>query len=167
MRKKLLLSLIIAAYLLASSTAFASVGFKKDGTTNGTATDINVRNAGTSVTNDGSTVTFNLMLAGTQLSGTVSMASGTTAVDPAYAFVRKHIATLAQAGTLANGKPGQLLTVLISQETGTSSFVITPTTKVGYTSVTLDDAGDLVTFLYLDDTNGWVIVSGNSLTVTP
>ena len=60
------------------------------------------------------------------------------------------------AWTIANGAEGQILTVVIVTDGG--SCIITPATKTGWATAVLDDDGDTLSLLYVDDTVGWVIL---------
>ena len=67
------------------------------------------------------------------------------------------------ACAVSNGTAGQMLTVIyIAQGNASDSIVITPSTKTGYTTVTLTDIGDAATFHYVNDTVGWFLVGGAS-----
>ena len=168
MRK--LLTIVVALMLMfcLTSPSFAAVGIKVGNTLDGTATDIKFGSStGAQFTNDGSLWTFNLLLAGVGNGGAASMTSSTLVVPVANSFVRKSIAndSAFTAGTLANGVPGQSLTVLISEQLGSETFVITPATATTFTTASFDAAGDLATFLYIDDTSGWCVTSANSVTI--
>jgi hypothetical protein len=101
-------------------------------------------------------------------SGATSITSSTTAIPLSYGFVRKGITdnTGYTTGTLANGTPGQMLTILISADEGAGSgtFTLTPTTTTGFTSIYFNAVYDQVTLLYVDDSAGWIIVSYESVT---
>ena len=72
----------------------------------------------------------------------------------------------ASAWTLPNGNPGQILTVAIITDVGVAT--ITPATpNSGWATCVLTDDGDTVTFLYLDDTAGWVITGMIGITGQP
>lgn len=164
------LSAIFFGLLLLASfipPSFASVGIKKDGTSIGTATDLNFRSSGNSITSDGSTLTFNLIVNGIGISGATSMTTAQVAVSPSYAFVRKAIASDSafSAGTLADGTPGQFLTIFITSVSGSGTYVLTPTTKTGFTTLTFDAAKDEATLLFVDTTTGWILVSNTAVTV--
>ena len=70
----------------------------------------------------------------------------------------------AQAISLADGVEGQQKTIIHKADGG--SIVITPTTKTGFSSVTLEDAGESVTMIFLS-TTGWNIIGNNGATITP
>jgi len=161
--------LLVALFLMLAfvSPSFAEIGVKKDGVPNTIATDIDFRSMGDAITSDGSTLTFNLMLAGFGNGGQVSMATSDLAVSTSYGFTLKAISsTVGAAGTLANGVPGQLLTIYISARTGSGTYILTPTTKTGYTSITFDAVADSVTLLYVSDSVGWVPVASSAVSFT-
>lgn len=180
---KKIFSLAILAFLLISTVSFASVGVRLNGTMVGTATDINwVCGTGTNaiLTSDGSIYNLgcssSLASSGIANGGATSQASSTVALTTSFGYVRKVITSdgnaLFTAGTLANGIPGQVLTVFVaglspSGATSGGNYTITPTTSTGFVSIKLTAVKDFVQFLYLDDTNGWVILnSGGTVTIT-
>ncbi len=60
----------------------------------------------------------------------------------------------AQALTLANGTAGQIK--IISHVIDGGSAVLTPTTKIGFTTITFTNVGDSATLVYT--TAGWAII---------
>jgi hypothetical protein len=62
---------------------------------------------------------------------------------------------VADALTLANGTNGQIKHIVHDVDGG--SFVLTPTTKTGFTTVTSTNAGDTVTLQYFT-TRGWMVI---------
>ncbi len=183
--KRILSALL--ALMLTSPVAFASVGLNINGTDVGAVGDLNIKNTSSAATtwSDGFTLSIpvldpNLFSVGTGSAGSVSQVSSTAALSSTATVVRKVLDSNGDAaftaGTLANGKPGQILTVIAAgaSPSGASSghnYTITPTTKTGFTSVKLSAINDMVTFLYVDDTTGWVITSyspgaSSSITIT-
>lgn len=67
--------------------------------------------------------------------------------------------------TYANGEPKQQVTFVLVTDGG-QDVTITPVTKTGFTSVSMDSAGDTCSLTYQDDTVGWVVSGNNSCTVT-
>ena len=56
-----------------------------------------------------------------------------------------------------------MLTVIyIAQGGAPDSIVITPSTKTGFSTITLTDLGDAATLHYVNDTLGWFLVGGAS-----
>ena len=111
-----------------------------------------------------------LQAAGTVFGDATSMTTSDTAVPVTYAVVYKAIAaaaaTDALAGTLANGTPGQLLKIFITETVDSGVFTLTPTTKRGFASLGFNAANDEATLLYVNDTTGWILISSTSVTVT-
>ena len=171
MYKKLFMVLALMAL---TAPAFASVGFKVNGVPAGAATDLNVvcgSGVNTSVTTDGSTYNIgcspNLAESGFANAGYVSLASTGATISPSYTYVLKVLDTDGNAaftaGNLANGTPGQMLTITaigFSPGGGGGTYTLTPTTSLTLKNVVFTARGDSVTLVYLDDTNGWIKQSG-------
>ncbi len=159
--------LAVALLIAVGSPSFASVGIKKDGKLDHTATDINFKSMGAAITNDGSTTTFALMLAGIGSGGATSMATSTTAVPLTFAFVNMAISSdVAFIGkTLADGVPGQQLTLNVYQQQSTNVLTITPATASTFTNIQFNEEEDNVTLLFIDGTTGWIILNKNSVVV--
>jgi len=66
-----------------------------------------------------------------------------------------------QALTLANGTLGQVKVVVHVVDGG--SAVLTPTTKIGFSTITFTAVGDAVTMIYT--TAGWAIVGDRGVTI--
>lgn len=167
--KNRITAFVLAAFMLLAfaSPSFASFGLKKDGVDKGAITDINLKGIGQQATKDGSVLTFNLQILGGGPSGATSMTTSDTAVSTAYSYVKKAIVEsdpLYTSGTLADGVNGQQLTIYITVSYG-ATWTLTPTTAYDFTSIAFDDVGDYVTLLFVDKTNGWVILDRNSVTV--
>lgn len=172
---KLILILMAAAFFLPSKS-WASLGCEVNGnpqSCGGNAIGINFTGpTGTSITQtygylNVPTLSTNLVETGVANGGAASMATS-DANDLAsfmqYAMVKKALtsATGFTAGTLPNGTPGQLFT--IQTVAGSGTYVITPTTSFGWSTLTFNAVGQSVTWLYLDTTHGWIIESADSLT---
>ncbi len=88
----------------------------------------------------------------------------TTAVDDdvlvipvTHAYVIKETGGDAEALTLANGKPSQILVINLTTDGG-GAGTLTPATATGWATIVFDDAGDQAVLLYVDDTIGWIIL---------
>lgn len=88
--------------------------------------------------------------------GSTTSAADSLAIPITHGVVAKTTGADAEALTLANGKPGQILTIYLATDGG-GDGTLTPTTKKGFTSIVFADAGDNATLLYVDDTVGWTI----------
>jgi hypothetical protein len=88
--------------------------------------------------------------------GTQSL-SGAGAVDITNAFTQLTTTGAAQALTLANGTVGEIK--IISHAVDGGSAVLTPTTKIGFTTITFTAVGDSCMLVYTSA--GWGIVALN------
>lgn len=100
------------------------------------------------------------------LLSSVAVAADVLAIPVTAEYVAKTTGSDAEALTLANGVPGQVLTVSLVTDGG-GDGTLTPATKSGFVNVVLADAGDTVTFKYIDDTIGWVIVGAAGVAAPP
>jgi hypothetical protein len=99
---------------------------------------------------------------------TAAIGADVLGIPTDHAYIAKTTGDDAEALTLANGKPGQLLVVNhVDDGAGTGDGTITPVTSTGWATVVLADAGDQVVFLYIDDIIGWIIISAFGLTNQP
>jgi len=88
--------------------------------------------------------------------GTQSL-SGAGAVDITNAFTNLTTTGAAQALTLANGTLGEIK--IISHAVDGGSAVLTPTTKIGFSTITFTAVGDSAMLVYTSA--GWDIVALN------
>lgn len=96
--------------------------------------------------------------------GNVQSLSGAGAVDvTSFATAFTSTAT-GNALTLANGTVGQVKTVAyVAEAAGADTGVLTPTTRVGYSTITFTNVGDSVTLQYF--TQGWAVIGVRGATV--
>jgi len=92
--------------------------------------------------------------------GTQSL-SGAGAVDVTNAFTSLTTSGVSQALTLANGTVGEMKIIVHAVDGG--SAVLTPTTKIGFSTVTFAAAGDSVTLIYTSA--GWAILASYNVTI--
>jgi len=83
--------------------------------------------------------------------------SGAGAVNVTSAFTALTTTGSAQALTLANGTAGQMKTIVHTVDGG--SAVLTPTTKIGFSTITFTGVGESATLVYT--AAGWAIVALN------
>lgn len=95
------------------------------------------------------------------LAGGVQSLSGAGAVNLTTLTTAFTSTGAAQALTLAAGTVGQIKTIIHAVDGG--SGVLTPTTGLGYTTITFTNAGDTATLQYV--TQGWAILSVRGATV--
>jgi hypothetical protein len=101
-------------------------------------------------------VTVNSSFGSDVVLGTQSL-SGAGAVDITNAFTQLTTTGAAQALTLADGAVGEIK--IISHAVDGGSAVLTPTTKIGFTTITFTAVGDSAMLVYTSA--GWNIVSLN------
>lgn len=66
--------------------------------------------------------------------------------------------------TLANGTAGQIKTIVYVAETaGADTGILTPTSRIGYSTITFTNVGDSVTLQYF--TQGWAVIGVRGATV--
>lgn len=96
--------------------------------------------------------------------GNVQALSGAGAVD-VTSFATAFTSTAAgNALTLANGTAGQIKTVAyVAEAAAGDTGVLTPTTRVGYSTITFTNVGDSVTLQYF--TQGWAVIGVRGATV--
>ena len=92
--------------------------------------------------------------------GTQSL-SGAGAVDITNAFTSLTTSGVSQALTLADGSVGELKVIVHAVDGG--SAVLTPTTKIGFSTVTFAAVGDSVTLIYTSA--GWAIIGSRGVTI--
>jgi hypothetical protein len=83
--------------------------------------------------------------------------SGAGAVDVTNAFTALTTTGAAQALTLANGTVGEIK--IITHVVDGGSAVLTPTTKIGFSTITFTGVGESATLVYT--AAGWAIVALN------
>lgn len=88
--------------------------------------------------------------------GTQSL-SGAGAVDVTNSFTALTTTGAAQALTLANGSVGEIK--IITHVVDGGSAVLTPTTKIGFTTITFTNVGESAMLVYT--AAGWAIVALN------
>lgn len=115
-----------------------------------------------SITKDASTgaVTVNSSFGKDVVLGAQSL-SGAGAVDITNAFTSLTTTGAAQALTLANGSVGEMKVIVHAVDGG--SAVLTPTTKIGFSTITFTAVGDSAMLIYTSA--GWAIVGSNGVTI--
>lgn len=98
-----------------------------------------------------------------KVGGFPAIAGGTTCalnvltVPITHRYVAKTTDSDAEALTLANGVPGQRITISLVTDGG-GDGTLTPATCTGFATIVFADAKDTATLEYIDDTIGWVLV---------
>ena len=66
--------------------------------------------------------------------------------------------------TLADGTVGQMkIIAYVAQTAGADTGILTPTTRVGYSTVTFNNVGDTVVLMFF--TQGWAVIGGDGAVV--
>lgn len=96
--------------------------------------------------------------------GSVAVAADELAIPVTHRIVLKTTGADAEALTLADGAPGQLLTVVLAVDGG-GTGTITPSTCTGFATLAFADALDHATLEFVDSTIGWILVGQSGVTV--
>ena len=94
------------------------------------------------------------------------VAADVLAMPLTHPYISKTTGADAEAGTLADGEPGQMLVINLVTDGG-GTMTLTPTTTTGFSTIAFADAGDQAVLFYVDDTAGWIIISVFGLTAQP
>ena len=99
---------------------------------------------------------------------TTTVAADVLVIPVSHGFVSKTTGADAEACTLADGSPGQLLVVSVTTAGG-GAATVTPATSTGFATVVLTIVGDTAVFLYIDDVVGWVLLNtmGTAVALDP
>ena len=96
--------------------------------------------------------------------GAVQTLSGAGAVNITQVSTAFTSTATGNALTLANGAVGQIKTIVyVAEAAGLDTGVLTPTTRVGYSTITFINIGDSVTLQYF--TQGWAVIGVRGATV--
>lgn len=98
--------------------------------------------------------------------GSTTSAADSLAIPVTHSYVAKTTGGDAEALTLANGVPGQIITIALVVDGG-GTGTLTPATKSGFVSIAFADAGDTASLLYVNDTVGWVILGTAGVAAPP
>jgi|TARA_Y100000310_G_scaffold134899_2_gene133808 hypothetical protein len=100
------------------------------------------------------------------LTSSAASAADSLAMPITARVVTKTTGGDAEALTLADGTPGQKLTIVLVTDGG-GDGTLTPTTVTGFATVVLADAGDSVTLEFVDSTVGWIITGASGVAAPP
>jgi len=106
-----------------------------------------------------------LRKAGIQPRGSIAVIADDLVMPLTHSVILKTAGGDAEALTLANGTPGQELTITLVA--GAGDCTLTPTTTTGFTAVVLADVKDTVTLEYIDDTVGWIVIGATGTAANP
>lgn len=97
---------------------------------------------------------------------TTTSAADSLAIPVTHAYVAKTTGADAEALTLANGKPSQILVINLTTDGG-GDGTLTPATATGWATIVFADAGDQATLMYVDDVIGWIILGLKGVSAPP
>ena len=97
---------------------------------------------------------------------TTTVAADVLAIPVTHAYVAKTTGADAEALTLADGTPGQILVINLVTDGG-GDGTLTPATATGWATIVFADASDQATLLYVDDTIGWVLLGAKGKAAPP
>jgi hypothetical protein len=171
MKKRFIVSIFMAILMLFSYNVNASVIVNVNDVESGFVNKINFTGP-SSLTRIGDELTVpavdaSLIAAGAANGGATSMTTATLAVPVGYSYINVSLNTADPAftsKTIADGKIGQLMTIHVHQ--GANATTFTPETSYGFSSFSMNAVDDQITLLFLE-TQGWVVVSSTSVTLTP
>lgn len=96
----------------------------------------------------------------------VASAADSLAIPVTHPYVAKATGADAEALTLADGTPGQILIINLTTDGG-GDGTLTPSTKTGFATIVFADAGDQAVLFYVDDSVGWVILGLSGVAAPP
>lgn len=97
---------------------------------------------------------------------TTTVAADVLAIPVSHGYVAKTTGGDAEALTLADGDPGQVLVINLTTDGG-GDGTLTPATKTGFATIVFADAGDQAVLMYVDDTVGWIILAATGVSAPP
>ena len=86
-----------------------------------------------------------------------TVAADVLPIPVTHSIVQKTTGADAEALTLADGEPGQILVINLAVDGG-GAGTLTPATATGWATIVFADAKDQAVLLYVDDQIGWIIL---------
>jgi len=90
--------------------------------------------------------------------------SSATAINVTTAVTEINATSATHSGALADGTDGQIKMIVNTSTSGTNAVTITPASRGGYSSITLDKEGESVTLMF-KNSKWYVIAEGNGATI--
>lgn len=100
------------------------------------------------------------------ISGATTSAADSLAIPVTHRYVAKTTGGDAEALTLADGVPGQRITISLVTDGG-GDGTLTPATCTGFATIVFADAKDTATLEYIDDTIGWILIGSYGTAAPP
>ena len=105
-----------------------------------------------------------------QPQGTIAVIADALAIPVTASLVLKTVGSDAEALTIVDGTPGQILTIQMAATGGGGGVgtltVGTNSTGTGWVTAVFTVAGDSLTLMYVDDTAGWIVLSSFGTTTS-
>lgn len=98
--------------------------------------------------------------------GTTTVAADVLPIPVTHGFVSKTTGADAEALTLADGEPGQVLVIHLATDGG-GTGTLTPSTATGWATCAFADAGDTLAVQFIDSTIGWIPLGGVGTAAPP
>jgi len=109
-----------------------------------------------------------LRKAGVQPRGNVDVAADVLIIPVTHSVVSKTTGVDEELCSLADGVPGQELTiVLVAVGHADGDIILTPATLTGFATILLDDVKDTVTLKFIDATVGWIVIGAAGTAANP
>jgi hypothetical protein len=147
-----------SAAVIAGSTGTLAGATNDVGITRGAAGQWNINDGSTTATNYRDLALRNLISSGNLIATPTAHTATTAAISVAASSSAVTSTAPAQACTLADGTNGQIKTIAHVASSGGGTFVVTPATKTGYTTITFTAVGETATLQFFT-TVGWLILS--------
>lgn len=96
----------------------------------------------------------------------LAIAADVLAMPVTHPYIVKTTGADAEALTLADALPGQMLVINLTTDGG-GDGTLTPSTTTGFATIVFADAGDQAVLLYVDDTVGWIIIGLSGVAAPP
>jgi len=97
---------------------------------------------------------------------TSAVAEGTLVIPTSQPYVAKTLGAGAEALTLANGEPGQVLVINLAVAGG-GLGTLTPATLTGFASIEFLGASDQAVLLFVNTIMGWIILGVSGTDAPP
>jgi putative exporter of polyketide antibiotics len=86
-----------------------------------------------------------------------TVAADALAIPVTHAIVQKTTGADAEALTLADGEPGQILVIHLVTD-GNGDGTLTPVTATGWATIVFADVKDQAVLMFVNDSIGWIIL---------
>ncbi len=96
----------------------------------------------------------------------LDVAADVLTIPTTHPYVSKVTGADAEALTLADGVPGQILVINLKTDGG-GSGTLTPATSTGFATIVFADAGDQAVLFYVNDSMGWIIIGLTGVSAPP